>query len=65
MLMLTSLVKPVIRAINAACVVLLAGVYVYTYYDYLHTMTEQGGLDITTASTEYRHAQLGVITVQK
>jgi hypothetical protein len=39
-LMLWSVIKPVIRVIDIFCVVLLAGAYVFTYYDYLHTATQ-------------------------
>jgi hypothetical protein len=57
--------KPVIRAINILCVMLLAGMYVFMYYDYLQTITRNGSVTITGSEQQNNYSQLGVITINQ
>lgn len=50
------------RAINILSVVLLAGMYVFGYYDYLHTITTHS---VTVGAPAYSNESFGTITVNE
>jgi hypothetical protein len=60
-------IRPLARVINIFCVILVAGTYVFTYYDYLHTVTHDGLVEVSSLEeTElYSNGKLGVVVVHQ
>lgn len=56
------MVKRTFRAINILSAVLIAGMYVYGYYDYLHTITTN---NVTVGAPTYSNQGVGTITINE